>query len=209
MATAKSFRDLLGVPPSTASPSNSTLIIIDAQNEYAEGKLQVANVAESRKAIASLLEKYRASKGNIVHVVHVTPEGAPVFTPGTRLALEFDELTPKDGEKIIQKHHPGSFTGTDLQEVLDTAGNKKIVLTGYMVSWVYHVERPRLTLNKAHVCVSTTARQGAERGFDVLVAEDAVGDRDIPGVDAAQLVKVALSEIGDAFGTIIQSSSIA
>ncbi|KAG7284471.1 phospholipase C type enzyme [Staphylotrichum longicolle] len=132
MATAKSFRDLIGVPPSTASTSNSTLIIIDAQNEYAEGKLQVSNVAESRKAIASLLEKYRAAKGNIVHVVHVTPEGAPVFTPGTRLAQEFDELTPKDGEKIIQKHYPGSFTGTDLQETLDKAGNKRIVLTGYM-----------------------------------------------------------------------------
>lgn len=33
---AQSFRQLLGVPPSTASPSDSTLIIIDAQNEYAE-----------------------------------------------------------------------------------------------------------------------------------------------------------------------------
>lgn len=211
MATAKSFRDILGVPPSTASPSNSTLIIIDAQNEYAEGKLQVANVAESRKVIASLLEKYRSSNGNIVHVVHDTPEGAPVFTPGTRLAQEFDELTPKDGEKVIHKFYPGSFTGTDLQETLDKTGSKKIVLVGYMVSWVDHcnVERPRLTLDKAHVCISTTARQGAERGFDVLVAEDAVGDRDIPGVDAAQLVKVALSEIGDAFGTIIQSSNIA
>lgn len=62
---------------------------------------------------------------------------------------------------------------------------------------------------KAHVCVSTTARQADQRGFDVLVAEDAVGDRDIPGVDAAQLVKVALSEIGDAFGTIVQSKDIA
>ena len=57
--------------------------------------------------------------------------------------------------------------------------------------------------------MSTTARQAAEKGWDVLVAEDAVGDRDIPGVDAAQLVHVALSEIGDAFGTVVQSSDIA
>ncbi|KAF4464174.1 isochorismatase family [Fusarium albosuccineum] len=193
MASALSFRDLIGVPPSTASPTDSTLIIIDAQNEYAEGKLKVSNVAESRKVIASLLDKYRAAKGNIVHVVHATPEGAPVFTPGTKLAQEFDELTPKDGEKVIQKNYPGAFASTDLQEHLDKTGSKKIVLTGYM----------------AHVCVSTTARQAAERGFDVLIAEDAVGDRDIPGVDAEQLTKVALREIGDAFGTIIQSSSIA
>ncbi|KAF4968007.1 hypothetical protein FSARC_4568 [Fusarium sarcochroum] len=193
MASATSFRELVGVQPSSASPSDSVLIIIDAQNEYAEGKLQVANVAESRKVIASLLEKYRSANGSIVHVVHATPEGAPVFTPGTKLAQEFDELKPRDGESVVEKNFPGSFAKTDLQEILDKTGKKKVVLTGYM----------------AHVCVSTTARQAAERGFDVLIPEDAVGDRNIPGVDAAQLVKVALSEIGDAFGTIIQSESIA
>ncbi|EYB24421.1 hypothetical protein FG05_01746 [Fusarium graminearum] len=193
MASATSFRELIGVQPSSASPTDSVLIIIDAQNEYAEGKLQVTNVAESRKVIAALLEKYRAANGSIVHVVHATPEGAPVFTPGTKLAQEFDELKPKDGEAIIQKNYPGSFAKTDLQEVLDKTGKKKVVLTGYM----------------AHVCVSTTARQAAERGFDVLIPEDAVGDRNIPGVGADQLVKVALSEIGDAFGTIIKSSDIA
>ncbi|KAF5026728.1 hypothetical protein F66182_1146 [Fusarium sp. NRRL 66182] len=193
MASATSFRQLIGLQPSTASPSDSSLIIIDAQNEYAEGKLQVANVAESRKAIASLLEKYRSANGSIVHVVHAVPEGAPVFTPNTKLAQEFDELKPKDGEAVVQKNFPGSFTHTDLQDVLDKAGKKKVVLAGYM----------------AHVCVSTTARQAAERGFDVVVAEDAVGDRDIPGVDAAQLVQVTLSEISDAFGTVVKSSSIA
>lgn len=38
--------------------------------------------------------------------------------------------------------------------------------------------------------------------------EDGVGDRDIPGVDAEQLAKVVLCEIGDAFGTIVQSKDI-
>ena len=32
---AKSFRELTGAQPSTASPSDSTLVIIDAQNECA------------------------------------------------------------------------------------------------------------------------------------------------------------------------------
>ncbi|KAH7120246.1 Isochorismatase-like protein [Dactylonectria estremocensis] len=193
MTTPFLFRELLGVPPSTATTSDSTLIIIDAQNEYAEGKLKVVDVAATRKVIASLLNKYRAANGNVIHVLHATPEGAPVFTPGTKLAEEFDELTPKEGEKVIYKNFPGSFASTDLQEHLEKLGSKKIVLTGYM----------------AHVCVSTTARQAAQRGYDVVVVEDAVGDRDIPGVGAKQLVKVALSEIADAFGTIVQSSSIA
>ena len=58
------------------------------------------------------------------------------------------------------------------------------------------------------MCVSTTARQGAQLGYDVVLAEDAIGDRDIPGVSAEEVTKVALREIGDAFGTVMQSKDI-
>ena len=92
-----SFRDLLGMPPGTASTSDSTLIIIDAQNEYASGALTVTNAAQSGKVIADLLEKYRAANGKIIHVLHKTPEGAPIFTPGTDLANEFKDLKAKVG----------------------------------------------------------------------------------------------------------------
>ena len=130
---AQSARQMMGAPPSTASPSDSTLIIIDAQNEYAEGALKVTDAPGTRKVIASLLEKYRAAGGQIVHVVHNVPEGTPIFTPGTNLAKEFDELTPKDGEKVIEKIHPSSFADTTLHDYLRGTGGKKVVLTGYMV----------------------------------------------------------------------------
>ena len=94
MAT-KSFRDLLGIPAGTASTSDSALIIIDAQNEYASGALTVTNAAASGKVIAELLEKYRKANGKVIHVLHKTPEGAPIFTPGTELADEFKELKAK------------------------------------------------------------------------------------------------------------------
>lgn len=131
---AQSFRQLVGITPSTASPSDSTLVIIDAQNEYAEGKLTVTNAFETRKAITALLKKYRDANGKVVHVTHVVPEGAPVFTPKTKLAEEFEELSPQDGEKVINKQHPSSFADTDLHEILREIGSKKIVLTGYMVN---------------------------------------------------------------------------
>ena len=182
-AQAKSLRQLLGAPPSTASTQDSTLIIIDAQNEYACGHLQIEGVSESRKVISDLLTKYRTNGthngSNIVHVVHQTPPGAPVFTPNTHLENEFDELTPVPGEKVISKNFPSSFAQTELHEYLGSLGavGKKIVLVGYM----------------AHVCVSTTARAGNELGYEVVVVRDAVGDRNIPGVEAATLNVVALS----------------
>lgn len=61
---------------------------------------------------------------------------------------------------------------------------------------------------QAHVCVSTTARDAARLGYDVLVAEDAVGDRDIPGVSGDDLTKIVMHELADAFATVVQSSDI-
>ena len=102
MSSPKSFRQLIGVSPSTASPSDPTcaLIIIDAQNEYATGLLKTANVSSTRKAIAGLLERYRGGKAKIIHVLHKTSEAAPVFTTGKEVSLEFEELKVKPGEKV-------------------------------------------------------------------------------------------------------------
>ncbi|KAJ5952795.1 uncharacterized protein N7479_011208 [Penicillium vulpinum] len=195
-STVKSFRQIIGIPPSSASTSDSTLIIIDAQNEYATGLLAVEQVAETRTVISKLLEKYRQDGNgkNIVHVVHEVPAGAPVFTPATTLAQEFEELTPKPSEKVITKNSPSSFAKTDLHDYLQGLGQvgRKIVLVGYM----------------AHICVSTTARAGSELGYDVLVVRDAVGDRNIPGVDAETVVSVVLSELADGFATIVSGSEI-
>ena len=153
---------------------------------------------QTRSVIAELLAKYRSGPHegkNIVHVVHQTPPGAPVFTPDTQLAKEFAELSPRDGEKVIAKQKPSSFADTELDNYLGTLGDagKKVVLTGYM----------------AHVCVSTTARAAAELGYDVVLASDAIGDRDIPGgIGGNELTEVVLKELGDAFGTVVKAQEV-
>ena len=48
-----------------------------------------------------MLEKYRAAKGDVVHVLHDTSKEAPLFTMGTELADEFEELKPGIGEKVL------------------------------------------------------------------------------------------------------------
>ena len=98
--SGKSFRSLLGVPPSNPTPQDSVYVIIDAQNEYDHGLLAVSNVAESRANIGAVLKKYRDAGGDVVHVTHSTPEGAPLFTPGTELSEEFSELKPREGEMV-------------------------------------------------------------------------------------------------------------
>lgn len=76
--------------------------------------------------------------------------------------------------------------------MIGKTGLKKLVITGYM----------------AHICVSTTTRQAAQRGYDVIVVEDAVGDRDIPGVQGEELTKVVLAELADGFATVVKQAEI-
>lgn len=52
-----------------------------------------------------------------------------------------------------------------MHDTLQSMGAKKIVMVGYM----------------AHVCVSTTAREAFQKDYEVVLVEDAIGDRDIPG----------------------------
>jgi nicotinamidase-related amidase len=184
---------LLYTPFQSANPSKSP--------RYADGLLKTANITETRAAISSLLETYRAaakdssSPSNIIHIVQTVPSGTPIFTPDTPLASEFSELTPTSSEKVIAKSLPGAFKDTDLHSYLQSLPDnkgKKIVLAGYM----------------AHVCVSTTARQGHELGYEVVVCGDAVGDRDIPGARGEEVTRMVLAELGDAFGTVVESRDV-
>jgi nicotinamidase-related amidase len=101
-------------------------------------------------------------------------------------------MFPKDSETEIWKQFPGSFEQTNLHSTLESMGIKKLVLTGYM----------------AHVCVSTTAREAFQKGYEVILVEDAIGDRDIPGVKGDEVTRVTLAELADVFGTVVKSSEI-
>jgi len=149
-------------------------------------------VEPTRKVIAELLERYRSASGSIIHIKHKTPEGAPLFTPDTPLADEFDELVATGDEPIIWKQAPGAFTGTDLQEKIKGTGKDKVVIVGY----------------QAHGCCLMTSRQSAELGLDTIVVRDAVGDRSIPGATWQQLIDTMLAGFEDMWGTVLDSKDI-
>ena len=67
--TAASFRELIGVTPSTASPKDSTLVIIDAQNEYAKGKLATIRKLYKSRLQASVRLHNKQHQGRSRNVV--------------------------------------------------------------------------------------------------------------------------------------------
>ncbi|KAK4049118.1 hypothetical protein OIO90_005588 [Microbotryomycetes sp. JL221] len=195
-----SFRQLIGLSPSqvSASSGQTALIVVDAQGTYNSGApLAITGIDAAQKTIAQLVTKYREAKAPVIWIQHDAGD-APIFNLKDASGDFIGDLRPNDGEKIIVKKAPSSFTATDLDETLKKHGIKQIVLTGYM----------------AHVCITGTARSGMEHGYDVVVVKDAIGDRDVPSYDgksvvsASTLVDTVCHELGDAIGTIVQSVEV-
>jgi len=68
---------------------------------------------------------------------------------------------------VITKHLPGSFTSTPLEQALRERGVERLIVTGFMTQ----------------MCVDTTTREAAHRGFQVTVLADATAAMDVRGPD--------------------------
>jgi nicotinamidase-related amidase len=185
-------KTLLGMAGADLTPpklSDAVLIVIDAQNEYVDGKLPLTGVKPALRNIARLLERARADGGRIIHVQHRGRAGA-LFDPATKAFAIADEAAPRLGETIVEKPLPNSFAGTMLNDTLTSLGVKRLVLAGFMT----------------HMCVSSTARAALDLGYQTTVAADACATRDLPtgrgDISAADLHRAELAALADRFSIV-------
>ncbi|HZU07281.1 MAG TPA: isochorismatase family cysteine hydrolase [Chloroflexota bacterium] len=90
--------------------------------------------------------------------------GAPPFRcPRGSAAYELcAELAPLPTELVLDKNSTGAFNSSPLDYYLHQLGVENLVVTGVSTNH----------------CVDTTARDAADRGYNVILVEDACADRD-------------------------------
>jgi nicotinamidase-related amidase len=174
-------------PPPLAQ---STLVIIDAQNEYLDGKLALPGVKPAVEALARLLARARAAGAGVVHVQHKGRAGG-LFDLDARGGAFIDAVKPVAGEGVVSKPLPNAFAGTDLDATLKKLGRTELVIAGFMT----------------HMCVSSTARAALDLGYKAVVAADAAATRDLPDpmggvIGADALHRAALAELADRFAIV-------
>ena len=193
MSEPTTLRALTGMPATPASLADSTLIMIDLQNTYTRGVMELEGVQPALDQAAELLDRARSAGIPVIHIQHDAGEGTP-YDVRAEIGAIVDRVAPRGGEPVIVKNYPNSFTATDLNDRL--APNSNLVLAGFMT----------------HMCVNSTARGAFSLGHSPTVVSSATATRALPGaagepVSAAALQAASLAAIADLFGVVVTKAS--
>ncbi|MCC7272389.1 MAG: cysteine hydrolase [Alphaproteobacteria bacterium] len=192
MVAAKTLMQMAGASPVPAPLGESVVVVIDAQQEYVDGRLPLPGAAPALAAIARLLARARAAGTPVIHVAHVGKAGG-LFDPDGPGGQIATPARPEPGETVVTKGLPNAFAGTGLQSALRATGRSTLVLAGFMT----------------HMCVSSTARAALDLGWRTTVVADATATRALPDptggadIDAEALQRAALAALSDRFATVV------
>ncbi|WP_052868420.1 cysteine hydrolase family protein [Streptomyces niger] len=184
------LRQVNGFDETPASLADATLIMVDFQNTYTRGVMELTGWRAALDAAAALLARAREAGTPVVHVVHDGGPDTP-YDIRAEIGAVHPDVAPVDGEPVVVKHAPNSFHGTDLQQQIEAAGRKDVIIAGFMT----------------HMCVTFTAEGAFLRGYAPTVVADACATRPLTGggteLTAEQIHHSALATIGDLYGVVV------
>lgn len=189
------LRDLTGMSPDPAPISTSALVLIDCQQTYREGVMQLEGVEPALEEAAELLRRFREAGRPVIHIMHDAGEGTP-YDVGAPIGQIADVVAPIDGETVIIKRFPSAFEQTELDWELKKHGVDNVVYGGFMT----------------HMCVSSTARSAFNKGYANTVVAGATATRALPNpaggeaVPAEQLQAASLSALADMFAVVVPAT---
>jgi nicotinamidase-related amidase len=119
--------------------------------------------------VGGLLQSAREAGSAVIYVRVCNPPGTVANNPIYWLATQtgrlscgspdveiLPEVAPGPGDALVEHHRMSAFTGSDLDIVLADRGIRTLILTGAATN----------------VVVESTARDAADRGYRVVIAED-------------------------------------
>jgi len=191
--TSTTLREVGGADQIPAALAGSTVILVDYQNTYTRGVMELEGWEPALEAAAGLLARARAAGATVIHVRHDGGAGSP-YDLDTELGRIHPRVAPAPGEAVVTKTAPDSFVRTDLGDLVAAAGHDDVVVVGFMT----------------HMCVTFTAQGAFLRGLRPTVVAEACATRALASAagetSAAQLHRAALATVADVYGVVVPTA---
>ncbi|UXA12085.1 cysteine hydrolase [Mycobacterium sp. SMC-8] len=191
MSDLPTLRSLTGLPLAPVSLADSALVLIDCQNTYTYGVMELEGVQAALDEAAALLERARTAGIPVIHIQHDAGPGSP-YDVTAEIGAIVEQVAPREGEPVVVKNYPNSFVQTDLDERLKAVDASNLVLAGFMT----------------HMCVNSTARGAFNLGYAPTVVANATATRALPGigdetVPASAVHAASLAAVADLFAVVV------
>lgn len=192
MAAPQTLLALSGASLGPTPLSQAALVVIDAQNEYLDGRLPLQGIEAAVEEVARLLERARRLGRPILHVRHRGQPGG-AFDPEARGGQIIEAVAPLADETIVEKTLPNAFAGTELMPQLARSGTKQLVVAGFMT----------------HLCVSTSVRAAIDHRLFSTVVASACATRDLPSATGGEMMparmlhEATLAALADRFAVVV------
>ncbi|MFE0799070.1 isochorismatase family protein [Streptomyces sp. NPDC058834] len=183
------LRKLNGLGETPATLSDATLILVDYQNTYTEGVMELDGWKPAVDNAEALLKRAREAGTPVIHIVD---KGYDLKSKAGQI---IPALKPAKGEPVVEKSVPNAFHGTDLAEQVKKAGNKNVIVAGFMTN----------------MCTLFTAQGAFLNGNAPTVVAAAAPPRPLPlkgnpnGIPAQQVHEAALATVQDLYGVVVPS----
>ncbi|WP_031055797.1 cysteine hydrolase family protein [Streptomyces ochraceiscleroticus] len=192
--TTTTLRQLNGFDETPATLADATLLMVDFQNTYTQGVMELAGWQAALDSAAALLARAREAGTPVIHIVNDGGEGTP-YDIRAEIGSIHPSVAPVDGEPVVEKQAPNAFHQTDLEHKVKAAGRKNVIIAGFMT----------------HMCVTFTAEGAFLRGYAPTIVADACATRPLKGaggeLSAKQIHHSALATIEDLYGVVVAQGS--
>ena len=189
-------------------PSRTALVNVDMQNAFVEGSpLSAPNGPALVPVVNRLAGVCRDAGMMVIHTLHVTrrdgsnhgtmgeliePVRAGYINEGTETAKLHPGVEVGDKDILLYKPRYGSFTGTDLDQILRSNGIDSIIVTGICTN----------------ICCETTAREAAMRDYHVFFPSDGTETFPAGGLSVEEIKVATLATLGVAFARVLTVAAL-
>ncbi|WBB79556.1 isochorismatase family protein [Micromonospora sp. WMMD882] len=138
--------------------SRSALVVVDVQESFRQRPIWAyRSNPDLAPRVARLVAAARTRGDLVVWVLHAEPGSGGVFDPASGHVRLLDGLAPRADEPRLTKTAHNAFTTTNLQHLLTVRGVRELVVCGI----------------RTEQCCETTARLGADLGYQVTFVTEA------------------------------------